>query len=498
MKPAAPATVWQRWRAWFAVAALVGLATGLSAWFDDQISLTSQAMLFLAAVVVAASLFERLAAVVCAIAAVTALNFCFVPPRYTLAVEHREHLIALAVMLAVALLVSYLSSGLRRETTAARRSEARAEQLAALATELADATSEAAALEIGRRALEQSFEPPVIAVTAPDGGLRDIAAYEEPVVQALRCCAAEGAVLGPGTGRWPGLDAWYVPLGSRGHTIGAARIAPAAAADVVGRDHAQAICALLAQGLWRLRLAESNLAARADLQRQTLQSAFLAAVSHDLRTPLAAIVAAASALQQQRGSLGDAEQDRMLETIAGEARGLTAITENTLQMIRLADGPIALARHWESIEEIVGTVVGRLRARMPAASIDVEVEAGLPLIRADATLLAQVLANLLDNAMKYGAGHADLRARAADGRLVVSVGDRGRGIAVDDEPRLFEPFFRGAHESTERGVGLGLALSRSIAQAHGGTLAYRRRSGGGSCFALCLPVDPAQPSRPVE
>ena len=119
----------------------------------------------------------------------------------------------------------------------------------------------------------------------------------------MRCCMTRGRVLGPGTGRWPGLNAWYLPLGDKGQMTGAACVRPARPADEAGREHAQALCTLLAQALWRLRLTASMLAAQSEAQRQQLQSTFLAAISHDLRTPLAAIVGAASSLQTQRDKL---------------------------------------------------------------------------------------------------------------------------------------------------------------------------------------------------
>ena len=135
-------------------------------------------------------------------------------------------------------------------------------------------------------------------------------------MRALRCCMVEASVLGPGTGRWPALDAWYVPLGTGGRVVGAARVEPASASDAIGREHAQAIAALVAQGVWRLRLLEANLAARAEVERQHVQATFLASVSHDLRTPLAAIVAAASSLRgaarpaRRSGSGPDARRHR--------------------------------------------------------------------------------------------------------------------------------------------------------------------------------------------
>ena len=489
---------YRAWRPLFAVVALLAAATAISAWLGDEVSLTSQAMIYLVAVVIASYAFERLSAVVCAVGAVVALNFFFVPPRFTLAVEHHEHIIALGAMLMVALLVSYLSTALRRESAAAQQSEQRATRLALLAPELAEAAGEEDTLRIGQLALEQSFGGPIFLGSATDGRLDTAIELPVPVVEALRCCMAEGAVLGPGTGRWPALDAWYVPLGAKGHVIGAARVEPAVAHDVFAREHAQAVCALVAQAIWRLRLTEANLATRADLQRQQLQSTFLAAVSHDLRTPLAAIVAAASSLSQQRGRLSEAEQDRMLHGIGAEARYLTTITENTLQLVRLASGTVAIRHEWESMEEIVGAVLGRLRAREPSLLVQIRVEDGLPFIRGDATLLAQTLTNLLDNAFKYGTPPIELGVCAVGSQLLVSVKDRGAGISIENEARLFEPFFRGRHEIGERGAGLGLALCKAIADAHGGTLGLRRRPQGGSCFTLSLPVDPKQPAKPIE
>ena len=486
--PSPPPAV--RWRSAATATLLVAAATGASAVLDRHVSLASQAMLHLIAVVIAAYVCDRLTAVVGAIAAVTALNFFFVPPRYTLAVENREHLISLAAMLGVALLVSWLSGRVRSESQSAAASERRARQLSALAGELLDASDEAQAVTAGERALRSAFERVVLVTLDEQGALNLAEGLAPPVLQSLRCAIDEAAVIGPGTGRWPGMSAWVVPLGSRGHVIGAVRIEPAPADDELGRDHAAALASVLAQGLWRLRSARASLQAEAGLQRQRLQSTFLAAVSHDLRTPLAAIVAAASALQAQRERLPAAEQERMLESIANQARYLCGITENTLQLVRLASGPLAPRLEWQSLEEIVGSVLGRLRHETCGARIEARVEAALPLVRGDATLLAQLLTNLLDNACKYCTGPVLLRACRTPDAVVVSVADRGAGVAPEDEARLFEPFFRGEAKAAGEGAGLGLALCRAIATAHGGTLAFARRRHGGSRFILTLPIEP--------
>ncbi len=469
-------------RGWLTVALLLLAATLVSLLLDQHVALMSQAMIYVLAVVIASYKLGWAESAACAVGAVTALNFFFVPPRWTLAVENRELFIGLATMLVVALVISHLATGIRRESEMARLSERRARQLQALSTELANAVSAAQVLSLGQKALDAAFAGPCTLVLANDAQeLADTAALPAPLLDGLRSAMTEAAVLGPGTGRWPGLNAWYLPLGDKGRIVGAACIRPAPAGDVDGREHAQALCALLAQALWRLRLAASVLAAQSEMQRHQLQSTFLAAVSHDLRTPLAAIVGAASSLQTQRDRLPQPDQDRLLASIINEAAYLSNVTENTLQFVRLSSAGQALRRDWESIEEIVGAVLARVRQHDPQRRIKSKVASGLPLLKADPVLLAQMLGNLLDNALKYSDGAIELTVRvSAEGReLDVAVKDRGPGVPAAEQETIFEPYARG-EQSGHRGAGLGLAVCRAIAAAHGGRLTFRRRNGGGS------------------
>jgi len=308
----------------------------------------------------------------------------------------------------------------------------------------------------------------------------------------LRCCIREMAVIGPGTGRWPGLDAWLLPLGNKPEVEGAVCIRPAPASDVAGREHAQALCSLLGQTLQRLRLTSTMQVARHDAQRQQLQSTYLAAISHDLRTPLAAVVGAATALQTQRDKLSAQEQERLLGSIVSESTYLSTITENTLQLVRLSNAAQDVQRDWESMEEIVGAVLARVRQRDPTRRIKARVPEGLPLIRADAVLLAQLIGNLLDNALKYSAEAVDLTVQLSAQDLQVAVKDRGIAIPPENYESIFQPYTRG-DRSGQRGAGLGLALCRAIATAHGGSLTVRRRSGGGNSFTFGMPLDATQP-----
>ena len=444
---------------WALVLLLLAAATAVGLLIDPYVSLTSQAMLYVLAVEVASYRLGRLEAAICAVGSVAALNFFFVPPRWTFAVDQREHLIALAVMLLVAFMTSRLAAGLQREARAARLSEGRARQLQELATRLSAAGSVQEVRAIGHAALQAAFGADA---TLADEGQQD---------------AKQGCCL---------------PLGEQGRVFGMACIPALRAHDDEALVYARALAALLAQALWRLELDEAVLAARGEAQRQELLSTFLAAISHDLRTPLATILGASSSLQTQRDRLSPEQQSSMLASIATEACYLTALTENTLQLARLSDPVVELHRDWESVEEIVGAALARVRPHDPGRRICSRLPSGLPLLRVDPVLLGQLLVNLLDNALKYSEGGIEVHAAPGPGGVDLCVSDRGQGIPAAQRESVFRPYSRG-DRSGQRGAGLGLAVCRAIALAHGGTLAIEEREGGGCRLCLRLPVEPQQP-----
>ncbi|WBY03000.1 DUF4118 domain-containing protein [Ramlibacter tataouinensis] len=470
---------------------LLVAATVLNLLLDRHVSVTSEAMVYVLALVLASYTLGRVASLCCAIGAVTLLNFFFVSPRYSFRVDAQENLFALFALLAVALVISHLGTGLRRETEAARLNERRARQLQEMAVELAVAALPAEVLAIAHRNLNRAFPGPCTVALLDAQGDLHLRAEQAPLRDGLQACIREAATLGPGTGRWPGLQAWYLPLRTESHTGGAACVQNVSASDNGGREHAQAICALAGQALWRIRLAAAMRDAQEQSQWHRAQSTLLAAISHDFRTPLAAIMGAASSLQTQGERLPPLQRQRMLATILGESRHLATLTDNTLQLVRL-DHAGEIPMDWESVEEIVGAVLARVRQRDAAHRIQSQVPARLPLIRADPVLLAQLLENLLDNALKYSAGRIDLDVRQRDHRIELAVLDRGDGIPAGEEAAIFEPWHR-SDRSGQRGDGLGLAVGRAIARAHHGELSVRRREGGGSAFVLVLPVEAAQP-----
>jgi two-component system sensor histidine kinase KdpD len=252
--------------------------------------------------------------------------------------------------------------------------------------------------------------------------------------------------------------------------------------------------------------------AQAAAQAQRLRYTLLSAISHDHRTPLASILGAASSLRDQGERLSPAQRQRLAGQIVDEAEQLSRLTDNALQLARLDSLAGQLERDWEAPAELVAGVLARVRSRDPQHRLRARLDtpgqpegSPLPLLRCNAVLVVQLLENLIDNALKYSpvGSPVEVLCRALPGELLLAVRDRGPGVPPAQRARIFEAFERGtagtapgAGEAT-RGAGLGLALCRAVAQAHGGSLHYRARAHGGASLECRLPLE-AAPSLPPE
>jgi len=222
-------------------------------------------------------------------------------------------------------------------------------------------------------------------------------------------------------------------------------------------------------------------------------------VSHDLRTPLAVIEGASSALLAQGAVPDPASRREMVESIHVQAVRLSRLIRNLLDMTRLQAGSVEPQLEWHPVEELVGSALRQVEDALGSRPVRTSLPEDLPLVHVDGVLFEQLLINLLDNAVKHAAGETPIEVSArvetgAGGRqLVVEVADRGPGLREEDLPRLFDKFWRGAREGTT-GAGLGLAICRGIAQAHGGTLEAERREGGGARFRVRVPAGEHPPA----
>jgi two-component system sensor histidine kinase KdpD len=253
----------------------------------------------------------------------------------------------------------------------------------------------------------------------------------------------------------------------------------------------------------RRRQAEAQAALALEAETERIRSALLASISHDLRTPLAVMSGASSSLAESGERLPAAERTALAQSIYAQARDMSEQVAKVLQMTRLETGAIKLERDWVSIAEIAGAVLARLRDRLAGHRLVVEIPDDLPLLRADATLLDQALANLLENAARHTPPGTvvQVRARSGNGELTLSVEDFGPGIDDDELERIFEKFQRGGSANADAGsaggVGLGLAICRSIARLHGGRVWGEKMPGGGAAFRIALPLE-SSPPPPAE
>ena len=243
--------------------------------------------------------------------------------------------------------------------------------------------------------------------------------------------------------------------------------------------------------------ARARLSLEAEAER--VRSTLLASISHDLRTPLAVMAGASSSLAEEGERMTAAERQALAASLYRQARDLSDQVAKLLQMTRIEMGAVQLERDWASLAEIASSVLARLEERLKGHRLMVELPPDLPLVRVDAMLLEQALANLLENAAKHTPEGTLVRLRAepAGGEIVVSVEDYGPGLPEKDLERMFAKFQRGAGEGAGGGVGLGLAITRAIVRLHGGRAWAEALPGGATAFRISIPVEQA-PAPPAE
>ena len=242
----------------------------------------------------------------------------------------------------------------------------------------------------------------------------------------------------------------------------------------------------------RDRLRERATEAEVHRQADELKTALLGAVSHDLRTPLASIIASAGSLRQPDVVWTDAEQESFLSDIEGEARRLARIVANLLDLSRMESGTLRPERGWYDLAALVDDVLGRLRAATREHPVHVRVSDDMPPVPLDYVEVDQVLSNLVENAVRHTPGGTEIwiTVERGEGEAVITVSDSGPGIPEAELPRLFDPFVRAARrKGGPGGVGLGLAIARGLVEAHGGRITAENRARGGATFRFTLPLE---------
>jgi two-component system sensor histidine kinase KdpD len=480
----------------------VALATGATWLARPLLALPDLSMIYLLVIILVAVRFGRGPSVAASALSVAAFNFFFVQPLFTFAVWDLHNVLTFAMMFGVGQLISALALRIKRQGINAREREARTASLYALSRALASTADEAGAARVLAEQGAEVFHAAVGVALAPRGGAGlalDARSGEVPFGAAeqavVRWVLEHGHAAGAGTDTLPGAAITCVPVQSGATVLGVLAMSGGRALDLASRDFLETFVRQGALAIERALLAEEARAAALRVRVEEMRSSLLSAVSHDLRTPLAAITGAATTLRDDSATVPAAERAGLLDAICEEADRMERLVANLLDMTRLESGGLRLRREWVPLEEMVGSALTRLESRLVGRAVTTRLPDDLPLLSVDPLLIEQVLVNLLENAAKYtpAGSPIEVSARADDARVTLEVADRGPGLPDEARAKVFEKFYRGPHVGIG-GVGLGLPICKGMVEAHDGTIEVLSREGGGTVFRVVLPRVGGAPS----
>jgi two-component system sensor histidine kinase KdpD len=475
------------------------LANPLAAFFD----LTNIVMLFLLGVVLVAMRFGRGPSAVAAFLNVAAFDYFFVAPKLSFSVSDVQYVVTFVVMLGVGLLIGQLTAGLQFQARIASSRERRAQALFELSRELSAALMPEQVCALGASAVQRTFGGQAV-VLALDEHDQLIAPSPQP--EGFDLSVAEWTLrnnqpAGLTTATLSAHTWHYTPLSAPMRLRGVLALQPAEARWLLIPEQRQQLDTLARQiaiALERVHYVDISQKAVVEMESERLRNALLAALSHDVRTPLTAMIGLAETLQQTQPPLPTAQAE-LARAMTREGHALAALVTNLLDMARLQNGGVHLRSDWQSVEELVGGAIRAARHVPGASAVQTFIPPDLPLVEFDAALMERVLVNLLENAAKYGAPPIEVHAHASIEALHMRVRDHGPGLPEalrGREATLFEKFTRGAVESATPGVGLGLAICKAVVDAHRGHITASNADGGGAEFTIKLPR--RTPPAPVE
>jgi two-component system sensor histidine kinase KdpD len=426
-----------------------------------------------------------------------------VPPRLTFAVSDAQYLLTFAVMLVVGLTIGHLTALLRYQARIAGHREERIRNLYQMAKALASALSESQVAAISDNFVEASFRAQATVLLPDAAGTLLPADMQAPAVDVAiaQWCFDHGEPAGIGTDTLPAATAAYLPLKAPVGVRGVLVVEPSHPRLLhipEQRRLLETYAALIAMALERLHFVTEAHGSQLGAESERLRSSLLAALSHDLRTPLTALVGLADTLTLQLLAV-QAPESETAAAIRDQALRTGRLVDNLLEMARLQSGTVQPRKDWLALEELIGGAIKALEPTLAGHPLQTDLPAGLPLVQGDAVMLERLLVNLLDNAIKYTPPGTPLgiTARVVGDALEVAVWDAGPGLPPGQERILFERFARGQRESAIAGVGLGLAICQALVAAHGGHIRAENRPEGGARFVFTLPLT-ASPVAPDE
>ncbi|OIQ95711.1 sensor protein KdpD [mine drainage metagenome] len=484
------------WQSYALSAAVCGLATVIAIPLHSVFDLANIAMVFLLAVLLVSVRYGLGPSVMASFLSVAAFDFFYVPPRFTFAVGDAQYLMTFAVMLAVGLITAKLTTGLKYQARVAGRREQRVRALYEMSRDLSGALMPEQIAEISQRFAEAEFGAKTAILLAddndhlgdpvhvPGGGL----AVDVGIGQ---WAYDHGSEAGCGTDTLAGSPILYVPLKAPMRFRGVLALEPKNPGRLMAPEQKRLLdtfARLIAISLERVHYVDVAQSTTLQMESERLRNSLLSAISHDLRTPLAALVGLADSLSLTRPP-PTGQQLEIAASMREEALRMNSLVNNLLDMARLQAGAVKLNRQWQPVEEVVGSALNSVRSIIAGHHVSVKLPDDLPLVELDAVLIERVLSNLLENAVKYTpvGSMVEIGAALSGPNIEVWVADNGPGLPAGKEEEIFKKFERGQKEGATSGVGLGLAICRAIIVAHGGAIRAENRRDGGARFVFSLP-----------
>jgi two-component system, OmpR family, sensor histidine kinase KdpD len=481
-------------------AAACGAVTLLSMPLAAHFDRSNIVAIFILLVVLVGVRLGRGPAALAAVMSVCGFDFFFVPPRFSFAVSDVQYLLTFFIMLAVGLITGQLTAGLRFQARVASHREERAGSLYEIARDLSGAVQVEQVVRICDESIQRTFRASA-ALLLPDAAgrllatpLNDAAGRGDPAVEigTAQWAFDRGQPAGFGTDTLPGSDVLYIPLRAPTKARGVLAVKAHNRRMLRIPEQRQLLdtfAALIAIALERVHYVGLAQDALLKMESERLRNSLLAALSHDLRTPLTVLIGLAESLALTAPKLSSAQLEAA-QAIQDEARRMSTLVSNLLDMARIESGEVTLNLQWQPLEEVVGAALEAARGMLQRHSVVVQLPRDLPLIKIDAVLIERVLVNLFENVSKYTppGSTVTVAARVVADQLSVSIADDGPGLPAGREEAVFQKFTRGERESATPGVGLGLAIVRALIEAHQGRVTAAQRPGSGAVFTFTLPL----------
>lgn len=484
----------------------VGIALGVGLLFDRVLDIGNIGLVFLMAVLASALTAGLWPALFASVVGSLVFNFFLIPPFYTFTIADPESVVALALFFAVAVIASNLTARVQRQSLAARQRARTTEDLYLFSKKLAGTGTLDDVLWATAYQIASMLKVRVVLLLPENGTIAVKAGYppddtfDEADVAAARWAWENDRAAGRGADTLPGAKRLYLPLKTGRTPVGVVGLDSDKPGPLLTPDQRRLLDALTDQAavaIERIQLVDDVERAKLAAEADRLRSALLTSISHDLKTPLAAILGAAGMLREPPEGLAKDDEAELLGTVVDESERLNRFIANLLDMTRIESGAIAPNSALNFVGDIVGTAMQRSQKIAAGHTLVADLPAELPMINVDPVLFEQVLFNLIDNAAKYAPEGTAIALKGwADGSSVLlQVMDEGPGIPADDLERVFDSFYRVRKgDQVRAGTGLGLSICRGFVEAMGGTItAANRQDRPGAVFTIRMPVPKEAP-----